>query len=1028
MKKRSIYKNLTCTLLSMLFISTPVVNKPLADHSKSGTPIDMTHVSPSGTKASGPRVVQLALNPNEIQLSTGAVDVKTVKAVNLSEELSSSVDIGYYLVHFLDRPNQEVGSRFTQTIPIENTLYYFPSNAYLCRLSADQLDILQDFKEVDWIGAWLPEYKISPEVEQNSIDYRDPVQPQEEFIITLFPGEDLPAAIHPITEMGGTIRAYTQDRIHIQIAKDKLPQVAALEGVYWIERHYPTTPSNDNATWIMQTNSLGNRKVFDSGLTGQGQRIGISDTGVDADHLMFWDSINGLPDHTFNAARRKILTYYNWFQTGILTGTVPGQYYDPGDGYYPLSTDPIYNLYDWDLDSPLGTNPRAGHGTHTAGTTAGEWVTGIVLPTLGIPTTSGYDYYEGNAFGAKIIYQDLGRPDLPYLYPPPDLNDPTASGTLNGVPYPGSVGLFPQALSDGAYIHLDPWNSAGGFATYTSYSRDVDEMAWANKDFLSIYPVGDSGPGSGTIQPPATAKNCLSVGAAETSNDSFGHDSENVASFSSWGPTGGWGRIKPDVCAPGQVINSAMNDNLTDGTSPNDGLVNQQGTSMAAASVAGASALVRQYYMGGNYNPVGASTGFQGSGAFTPSASLMKSTIINSAEPMKGANRGGAIPGDGQGWGRVLLDNSLFFSGEVRSLLVDDNRSGLDGAAIVQPFFKVYTVSVGPGQPLVVDVSYTDPPGAAGSAFQMVNYLYVEVDHPNSVTYYLSGSGNFSNGSSVPNTSFIYPDTLQKIRINNPDPGIYTIFVVAFQTEQVNPGWNVQPYALAVSGNLVQSQGYVQFDKQYYMPGDNLVLTLTDTDLSGTGSANVNVSSGTTGDTESVSLSEIYGATGIFGGTLPTSLTPGIPSDGNLQVANLDTITVTYNDANPVGVRSDTAQVDGIPPVASNLSVSTDYFIFDSTTTITATISDVATGGNNIDEAELFVDVTGADGSGTPMMPVDGSLDSPEEVMVATGVVLNPGDHTLYVHGKDVAGNWGSTESILWNILYRILFVIVFKN
>jgi hypothetical protein len=288
---------------------------------------------------------------------------------------------------------------------------------------------------------------------------------------------------------------------------------------------------------------------------------------------------------------------------------------------------------------------------------------------------------------------------------------------------------------------------------------------------------------------------------------------------------------------------------------------------------------------------------------------------------MTGSNTGGTIPGDGQGYGRVLLDNALYFAGDTGSLLVDDNTTGLDGAAIVQPFFKAYTVTVGPGQPLDVTMVYTDPPGTAGSAFQMVNYLYVEVDHPNGIDYYLSGAGNFSNGQSVLNPGFIYPDVTQKVRINNPTPGVYTIFAVAFQTDQVTPGWNVQPYALSVSGNLVQSQGYVQFDQDYYGVTGPLTMTLTDGDLAGTGTVTVSLSSASTGDSEAtVTLTEV-GASGIFQGTFPCDpVAGGAPNDGTLNVGDPDTLTVTYNDAAPVGVRTDTAQIDGIPPVISNVA------------------------------------------------------------------------------------------------------------
>lgn len=886
-------------------------------------------------KANGPRPVQLKADTNKILLRAAALDVRF--ADNLKGAQQLPMDSGYYLVHFKDKLTKDAASKFVLAVSQGNIVEHITDNTYLCRLNNSHMGAVNSLKEIDWIGLWKSEYKISPEIYKNvettttsggmvlgddGIAKPEKLpQPENEFIITLFRGEDMSSHVAQMKALGAIVRSYTFDRMYVHIDKNVLPQIAALKGVYWIERRYLMAPVNDNDTWIVQTYIPGNRKVFNSGITGAGQIIALSDTGIDADHLMFWDPVLGLPTHNVNPAQRKVISYYNWYQTGAYVFDPGGfSYYNPGDGYMPTGADPMFNVYDWDIENPPGTNYAAGHGTHTSGTAAGEWVTGMVLPTWGVPTTPGYDFYEGNAFGAKLVFQDVGRSDSPYVYGPPDLNDPTPAGIVNGVPFPGTVGLFPQAMADGAFIHSNSWGG-GAYGEYNVYSRDIDEMMWANPNFLVIFSNGNDGPGVTTITPPATAKDCLSAGASETSNDGYGDNSEDVASFSSWGPAepSGWTRVKPDVCAPGMVIFSALSDNATPSAAPHDGLVGYQGTSMSAPGLAGCCALVREYFMTGWYSPVGASTGFQAAGAFTPTAAMMKATIIQSAQPMTGSNTGGTIPGFGQGWGRVLLDNALYFSGDVRSLLVDDNTAGLDGAGIVRPFFKKYTVSLAQGQVLDVTCVYTEPPGAVGSAAQMVNYLYVEVDHPNGLTYWLSGDGNFSNGSSVPNTSFIYPDVVQKVRFTVTDPGVYTIYVVAFMTDQVTPGWNVQPYALAVCGNIVQSQGYVQFNQTYYTTAGPLTLTLTDADLAGNGTATVSLSSASTGDSETATLNEIGGSTGIFTGSYPCSAGAANPGNGNLEVGDPDTLTATYNDASPAGVRTATAYIDTTPPVISNI-------------------------------------------------------------------------------------------------------------
>ncbi|MCA9874187.1 MAG: multicopper oxidase domain-containing protein [Anaerolineales bacterium] len=78
---------------------------------------------------------------------------------------------------------------------------------------------------------------------------------------------------------------------------------------------------------------------------------------------------------------------------------------------------------------------------------------------------------------------------------------------------------------------------------------------------------------------------------------------------------------------------------------------------------------------------------------------------------------------------------------------------------------------------------------------------------------------------------------------------------------------------------------------------------------------------------------------------------------------------------------------------------------------LTATIDDTAKGGSNVQAAEYYLDST----SGTPiaMTASDGSFDSPTEnveatISAATLSGLSTGNHTIYVRGQDVEGNWGS--------------------
>ncbi|MCK4266895.1 MAG: hypothetical protein KAX31_06410, partial [Thermoplasmata archaeon] len=95
--------------------------------------------------------------------------------------------------------------------------------------------------------------------------------------------------------------------------------------------------------------------------------------------------------------------------------------------------------------------------------------------------------------------------------------------------------------------------------------------------------------------------------------------------------------------------------------------------------------------------------------------------------------------------------------------------------------------------------------------------------------------------------------------------------------------------------------------------------------------------------------------------------------------------------------------------------------------TLTANVSDLGYGGNNIVATEYFVDVIGADGTGIGMAPQDGAFNEPEEDVTSTiDISAWPdGIYTIYVHGQDAFGNWGACNSTILNktSMYQQLFM-----
>src|SRR4029077_17328790 len=82
--------------------------------------------------------------------------------------------------------------------------------------------------------------------------------------------------------------------------------------------------------------------------------------------------------------------------------------------------------------------------------------------------------------------------------------------------------------------------------------------------------------------------------------------------------------------------------------------------------------------------------------------------------------------------------------------------------------------------------------------------------------------------------------------------------------------------------------------------------------------------------------------------------------------------------------------------------------------TVSATETDAL---SNVTAAEYFIDAPGANGTGATMSASDGSFNSSSEGVTATLTpaqfsALTQGSHTIYVHGKDAAGNWGAAQSV----------------
>ncbi len=380
------------------------------------------------------------------------------------------------------------------------------------------------------------------------------------------------------------------------------------------------------------------------------------------------------------------------------------------------------------------------HGTHTAGTIAGD------RNDNGL-----YDANDGMAPAAHLFVQDAGTTQPGGMSVPPDL------GTL-----------FTPAYDAGARIQANAWGGDGD--TYGARERSLDAFVAAHRDFLVIAANGNRGAAPATVGSPATAKSVIAVGSLSSAAP------EDVSDFSAHGPTGD-NRIKPTLMAPGEGIVSAGGKTVC-ATSVHSG------TSMAAAAVAGAAALVRQYYEEGYY-PHGLP---EASRAMSPSAALVKATLLAGADDMVGRDTGGSFPAEGQGFGRMHLDNALTFNNGRGRLFVQDDQEGLGQA-------ETFTVNLQVEEgPLHVALTWMDEPAVAGAASALVNDLDLELVAPDGSRYF---GNQLSAGESVSTREGDHINVEEMLYFAHAKPGVYSLTVRAY-----NAPMAPQPYALVVSANL----------------------------------------------------------------------------------------------------------------------------------------------------------------------------------------------------------------------------------
>lgn len=423
-------------------------------------------------------------------------------------------------------------------------LGYIPNNAWLASVQTPVVLNRGAQSLIRWVGALLPADKLSPALRQNGVASWAREENGEITLQLLF-FEDVSqqAAKQLIARYEGEVVLARQNTSYVVrfASASVVEQLAAEDLVQWVEngpapkrlRDTPSiestestsgrVPQNDGARVRTNVDAL---QTAHPDATGSGTRLGVWDGGVDPSHPDFTGRLWVDPDHS-----------------------------EPADS----------------------------HGTHVAGTMAGDGRNsinhgGTANQWRGIATAAQVFSYDNNNNNKNqdwfMTHQHAIQTNNV------DLSQNSWGGNFTSETC-DTHNIYSQESLDMDTIVL---GSEYGKAIVSSVAAsNFREGTSDNKKEKSpICGYSDSAPflNYTSLSDLGSAKNILSVGATKK------NETDEMGDFSSWGPTRD-GRIKPDIVAPGEDIRSAF---------PGGGYENETGTSMATPHISGIAALIIQRY------------------------------------------------------------------------------------------------------------------------------------------------------------------------------------------------------------------------------------------------------------------------------------------------------------------------------------------------------------------------------------------------------------------------------------------------
>ena len=671
---------------------------------------------------------------NRIELNAGPIDTTSAAAKALRRARGAFTGRRLHLVQFVG-PTQPAWHEALAGTGVR-VVSYVPENAYLVYGDSAALARLQRLAQqapyVQWEGEYRDDYRIHPKA-------------------------------RPLDQQGKA-REIGTDRFAIQLVQDAPANAATLAVIEGLALQPPGEASTELgyvnlvarldpanlAAVARQPDVVSILPWLEPQLACERQAQilagNLSGTAPAGPGYLAWLAGKGFTQAQFDASAVVV----DVTDSGVDNGTTaPNHFGLYVGGVRPGTSRVVYARREGPPHEGSTIEGCNGHGNLDAHVVAG------FNNTSGFPHTdaSGYHYGLGLCPFVRLGASTVFDPD----FTEPDYED-----------------LQARAYRDGARVSCNSWGTplSGSYDSqaqrYDALVRDAQPAGSAvpangNQEMVMVFATGNKGSGAGTTITPGTAKNILSIGASENvqafgAEDGagiadWGADNANdIISFSSRGPCDD-GRVKPDLCAPGTHVSGGVaqaaspcstgtanpcfnGEGVSGGPFGSDFwpagqqfFTASSGTSHAAPAVAGACALLRQYFLN------------QGLGV--PSPAMTKACLVNSARYLNGEAANDTLPSNSQGMGAMNLGTA--FDG-ISRLLRDQLPADKFTASGQSRAFSGSVADT--GKPFRVTLAWTDAPGSTtGNAYKNNLDLTVSVGGNTYKGNVFSGAGSVTGGS-----------------------------------------------------------------------------------------------------------------------------------------------------------------------------------------------------------------------------------------------------------------------------------------